>query len=760
LYIKKDILELYESVEDKFEKKSDKKLLYSAFSFAYKKHQNEKNIDWELVTNHILKTTLIAISITKEIKIALSSILHHCLILNEEEEKYIEENFSGEVLKILKWFKALTDVKYKEWEISKNPALFSHFLKLSWNDIRVFLIKICSRLDFIKNFDKLEKNEKKKSSIETLEIYIPLIRLFWISKYIKDIEDLCYRNIKPEEYKKVENILWEKKEFLENKIDNLKERIEDLSIEHDIEIKLEWRIKSIYSLAKKMNTKKVPISGIYDLLALRIITNTKREAYAFLWLIHSIFKSKENRIKDYISSPKPNGYQSIHTTVVDDEGYIFEIQIQTKQMYEFNIFWIASHNLYKWAIKNPKSYPEWMKKITHSKKKNHSWEWIIDLFQNNFVSNNIICITPNWDRIEIPKESTILDFAFKIHTNFWKRVKWAYVNWEYINNLVYILKEQDKINLDLSKDEIKLKIEYISKLKTKIAKKNLISYFKTKWDTKVKDLWKYLLNERTELLDYKDFVKMPKFIKNEVLKNYNLDNVEQLYYEIGIWNIQVDRVIKIVNNLKEEQWKYKTTVRLVIKFKNKNYKNINLLFNVFSNLNINIINIDYEWILTTVEINVRDLETLNEAIIEISRLPNIYNVKRIFSSKMKRFVTVFSLFSIWTVIHPFILIFIHKLYEIPEIFYKSLFYINIVFFISMIYLLKYIAKVSLPWLIWQNFFWKFMFLLNTAILITTSYESIYIFKEQNSILLFSFVILLYWLTLFEYLDTKLKNKIK
>lgn len=758
MYIKKDILELYESVEDKFEKKSDKKLLYSAFSFAYKKHQNEKNVDWELVVNHILNTALTAISITKDIKITLSCLLHHCVVLSKKEEKYIEETFSSEVLKILKWFKTLSDIKYKEWELTNNPALFSHFLKLSWNDIRVFLIKICSRLDYISKFENLSKEEKKKSSIETLEIYIPLIRLFGLNKYIKDIEDLCFKNIKPEEYKEVEKILLEKKDFLENKLENIKEIITDIATEKDIEVKVEWRIKSIYSLAKKMKIKKVPISGIFDLLAVRIITNNKRDAYAFLWFVHSIFKSKENRIKDYISSPKPNGYQSIHTTVVDTDWYIFEIQIQTKQMYEFNIFWIASHNLYKWVIKNPKSYPEWMKRITAENKKAFTQDWLTDMFQNSFVNNNIICITPTYDRIELPKDSTILDFAFKIHTNFWNKVNWAWINWEYIKDLVYILKDKDKVKLDLWKKEIEFDINFISKVKTKIAKKNIISSFKNKSEEKVQTLWKYMLNYRLELLDYRTFDKMPKILQKTILENNKIEDKEKLYYEIWIWNISVDKLIKQINNLKEQQWKYKTVVRLVIKFKINNYKNINWLFNVFHNHDVNIINIDYRWIDTTVEINVKDVEILNDVIVEISRLPNIYKVKRVFSSKMKKFITIFSIFSLWILINPLALIFLNHLFDIPEKIYKLFFYLNIFFFIWMIYFLKYIAKVSLPWLIWQNFFWRLMFLLNTFTLITVWFEAIYIFKETNIIFLISTLLLLYWLTGFEYLDSKLKNK--
>ena len=757
MYIKKDILEKYKSLEDKFEKNKEKKLLYSAFLFAYKKHKDQKNIDWKEVIVHLINTALIAFSIIKEVKISIFSLLHHSFELEEEEEKILEKNFWKEILKFLKWLKALKQEKYNKWDIEKNPNLFAHFLKLAENDIRVFLIKICSRLEYIESIRKLSMKPKKQVAIETLEIYIPLIRLFGLNRYIRDIEDICYKNIKPKEYKQVEQIIKEKKEFLEDKIENLKEIINDIAFENNLNIKLEARIKSIYSIAKKMENKKVPISGIYDLIALRIITKTKKEAYIFLWLVHSVFKVKENRIKDYISAPKANGYQSIHTTVIDKDWYIFEIQIQTQQMYEFNIFGMASHNLYKWTIKNPKSFPEWMKKIHFNKKKYFLSENITDLFNNTFASNKIICFTPKFDKIELPKNSTIIDFAFKVHTRFWQKLKWAWINWEYIKNLVYILKDKDRVQLDLQEKDTNFKIEYLSKVKTKIAKKNIILSFKNKKEEKVEELWKYLLDQRTNLLEFKTFDKMPKVLQNQILEKNNFENKKQLYFAIWIGISSVDKVIKQINNLEWNNLKYKTIVKLIIKFKINNYKNINSIFNVFHNHNVNIINIDYKWIIAETEINVKNLETLNDVIIEISRLPNIYSVVRVFSSKMKKFILIFWLFTLWTIFHPLVIIWLNHFFDISKYIYNWFFYFNIIFFILMIYFLKHIAKISLPGILSENFFWKAMFLLNTFTLITVWFESIYLIKNQNIILLFSFIILLYWLTIFEYIDFKNKN---
>jgi len=158
------------------------------------------------------------------------------------------------------------------------------------------------------------------------------------------------------------------KDFLENRITRFTELIFEHLTEKNIDSEIEGRIKTIYSISKKLQKKHIPLSGVYDLIALRVIVNSKKECYIALSIIHSLFKSKVGRTKDYISSPKPNGYQSIHTTVSDNDGNVFEVQIQTKQMYRFNMFGLASHQCYKGLSSKHESFPKWMKKLLSQQK--------------------------------------------------------------------------------------------------------------------------------------------------------------------------------------------------------------------------------------------------------------------------------------------------------------------------------------------------------------------------------------------------------
>jgi hypothetical protein len=370
----------------------------------------------------------------------------------------------------------------------------------------------------------------------------------------------------------------------------------------------------------------------------------------------------------------------------------------------------------------------------------------------------MICFTSTWDKIELPKDSTILDFAFKIHTKIWNRVTWAWINWEYVENLIQILNNWDKVHLSLSEKELEYPVRYISFLKTKSAKKNLKNSFKNKSISKIKSLWKHLLNEKMELLWYKSFEKMPLLIQNIVIHSLNINNINDLYLNIWTWNILIDKIINIIYNTKFDESKYKSIVWLKITFKQKSPDNINALFKVFHDLDINIININYKWTYTDAEINVKNLSLLRDLLVEISRIPNVLKVKRVLLKKMIIFLILLTLISAWIIISPIVLIFIENYYNFSNIIYKSLFYINIWFFVSLLYFFKYIVKATLPWLIKQKFFWMSMLMLNTFILATVIRESIYIFDSQNSIFLFSLVILVYWLTTFEYLDSKINNQ--
>ena len=736
----------------------DEKLLNKAFRFAYLHHENQKTASGEIYVTHLLQTSIILAWVYADFPSIVAGLLHDIIRDTDIIEEDLEKKFWKEIAKLVVWVTNIAKLPYEDWMTTQDLEFLKRLFKMAEKDIRVFLIKICERIDLIRGLEFLEEDVRKEKAVETLDIYVPLIKIFGIWKFIWNVEDLCYKYLETSEFNRLNKIISKQKAHLENRIERFTWLIFDHLEEKNIQSEIEGRIKTIYSISKKLQKKHIPLSGVYDLIALRVIVDTKKECYISLSIIHSLFKSKIGRTKDYISSPKPNGYQSIHTTVSDNDGNIFEVQIQTKQMYRFNMFGLASHQCYKGLSSKHESFPRWMKKLLSQQKEALFWENFIENIRPNELKNTIICTTPKWKEIELPKKATILDFAFKVHSDIWKRSIWAWVNNEYVDNLVYTLEDWDQVELDLWEVESNYPVRYLSFLKTWIAQKSLKNIFKNKSESKRKSLWKHLLEDRMELVGYKPFESMPRIIKNDVYTNFNVENKDSLYLELGSWNIDVDKMVNYIYNLKQDNNKYKTTVSLKIIFKKKNNKNIHYLFDVFHNLNIQVINIHYKWISAHADVHVSDLAILHELLAELSRLPNVSKVKRTFSYRVWVFLCILGMISLFIIFSPAVLFSLES--DSAEFIwkYKLLFYCSVGSYIFLLYYFKYIAKITLPWIIKKKAFWSGMFWLNTFILASVIWGSVNIYSNWDSIFLLSATLLLYGLTTFEFLSCSDNNE--
>lgn len=761
MYIVKEAQELYSELNEKISmylEKYDEKTLFKAFKYAYNKHWKQKTICGRAYIVHLLGTAIRLAELRTDLPSIITAILHDVVIDAWVDIHEVKQKFWKEVSKLVEWITAITQIPYEEWMTTRELPYLKRLFKEWWKDLRVLLIKISDRIDFIQSIDCLEPEKKKLKARETLDIYVPMIRLFWIWKYIGNIEDLCYRYLEPEEFMRLDSILQKKEASLTSKITDYTEKIWHTLTNKEVENTIEWRIKTIYSISKKIQKKHIPFSWIYDLVALRVVVNKKRDCYIVLSVLHSLFKSKENRIKDYISAPKPNGYQSLHTTVSDSEWFHFEVQIQTKQMYSYNIFGLASHDSYKWFSTTHSSFPKWMKTLLKQQKSTLFWKDIIEHINPNVLKDTIICTTPKWKEIELPKKSSILDFAFKVHSDFWRRVTGAWVNNEYIEDLVYMLHDWDQITLTLQEEDSDYPIKYLSYIKTEWALKHLRKMFKTKSKKTRSLLWRHILNERMELLWYKPFSSMPNIIKKKVESDFDVANVNELYLEIGWWNIDVDRIINSVYHEKNDTEKYKSVVSLKVAFKKKSHQNINSLFHVFHELDIEIIAVHYKWITTNIDLHVKNLELLHELLAEILRTPNVSSVRRRLTGKIWFFIFILILVSGFIVLSPFVLLLISKYFSLSPLVYQIMFYSTTGVFVFLLYFFKSIVRVTLPWLIKQNIFWVWMFILNTFILATVIWWAISQLWNDNPVFFFSLTLLLYWVTLFEYLDSKWLDK--
>ncbi len=735
-------------------KNYDSKLLYKAFLHAYKYHSWEKSITWIDAIEHLLETSNKLAELSADLNSIIASLF---LKINHNEKSLvsIEKKFWKEVVMLIRWVQEISNYGNKNNHANLFDLVFlKKFFKLAWKDIRVFLIKICERITTLEMVKNIDKDERIIKANETLNIYVPLIKILWIWKYIWNVEDLCYKYIDPTEFNRIDELVSKKKDFLNLKMAWISKNINGLLVSNNIEGEIESRIKTIYSINRKIKRKHIPLSWVHDLVAVRIIVPKKRDAYVLLWIIHSDYKSREWRTKDYISAPKPNWYQSIHTTVEDNSGFVFEVQIQTKQMYTFNMYGLASHNSYKWLPSEHKSFPRWMKNILAKQKQWFNWEQIIESLSPGIIKDNITCTTPKGKELELPKRSTIIDFAFKLHTRIGPKVTSAYVNDEFIDNLSFTLQDWDNVNLLLSEKNIDYPIHYFSYLTTHSAKKYIKSTLKDQSEEKRVSFWKILINEKLAILWYKPFDSLPKFMRKGIEKKLWFSNSKKLYLEVWNWNVDIDKILNILYHYEDDDKKYQRRISLKIIFKNKDYKNIQQLFDLFHNLDIHVIKNSYTGLKTYVDLYIKDLPSLYELIAEVSRLPNVFNVKRIFIWRVWTFLWLLSFVSLFIILSPGIVFFVDKQYAINEWLYSLIFYINIAFFVSILYFFKYIARVTLPGLLKRDIFWLGMVGLNTVILLTVIWESLYIYETSNTILFISLTLFLYWLTMFEYLDSK------
>jgi len=312
LKIEKKIEKLYKNLLEKIDSKDIKKL-EKVFLYSKEKYTDKK------LFIHLLESSILLSSISNDIIWISACLLRHILKYSSKEE--IEKNFSSDILAIIENIQKTTNISYQKLDKQEKINLLNNIFESSNRDIRFFLVKICLRVNYIKNFWNLDEKTKKYLAKDTLEIYIPFIKVFWLAKYFSNIEDLCYQYIEPNEFNRIKKFLEAKRDFLEKKLKEIKKEIKKYCRKYSLKIDLQYRIKSIYSIHMKMKSKNIPFSGIYDLLAFRLIieSNKTRDTYLWLWIIHTIFKSKNNRIKDYISNPKINGYQSLHTTVIDND---------------------------------------------------------------------------------------------------------------------------------------------------------------------------------------------------------------------------------------------------------------------------------------------------------------------------------------------------------------------------------------------------------------------------------------------------------
>ena len=531
----------------------DLDIVNKAFNLAYEAHKEQKRESGEPYIIHPIDVAVILAELGMDTSTIVAGLLHDVIEDTDYTYDDIKNIFSEEVANLVSGVTKITKMEYKSKE-EQQADNFRKMLLAMASDIRVIIIKLADRLHNMRTLKYMPKKKKKRISKETLDIYAPLAHRLGISKVKWELEDLCFRYLHEEEYYDLVHQISEKRvereTYIAQIIKDLYSKLEEAEIDSDID----GRPKHFYSIYRKMVTKNKSIEQIFDLTAIRILVNSVKDCYEVLGIVHTIYKPIPGRFKDYIAMPKPNMYQSLHTTVIGPQGKTFEIQIRTFEMHKTAEYGIAAHWKYKEGDTSDtkgKSFENklvWLRDMLEWQKETSDAEEFMEGFKINLFTDEIFLFTPKGVVIDLPNGATPIDFAYRIHTDIGNKCIGAKVNGKIVP-LDYKLKTGQIVEILTSNSSKGPNMDWLSIAKSNQAKSKIKAWFKKAKKeeniNKGKEVFEKELKKQS--VHYVDIAKGESYDK--FIKRYNINCMDDLYALVGLGAIVASSFIA---KLKEE----------------------------------------------------------------------------------------------------------------------------------------------------------------------------------------------------------------
>jgi GTP pyrophosphokinase len=461
-------------------KEEDKILIEKAYNFARHAHEGQLRKSGNPYFIHVVQTARNLAELGMSPVVISAGLLHDVLEDANVTEEELNKEFGPEIVELVQGVTKLGNVKYKG--IERNVENLRKFFISVAKDLRVLVIKLADRLHNIETLEHVRPDKQKRIALETLEIYAPLANRLSMGRLKGRLEDAAFKFAYPKEYEEVKKLLEEKidakEKYLIEVKDKIKQKIKGSKIKNAT---LDYRQKHLYSLWKKLQKYDMDITKIYDIIALRVIVDTVSDCYLMLGLIHGEWTPVPNRIKDYIASPKANGYQSLHTTIFTGTGGIVEIQIRTHEMHEKAENGIAAHFVYKENETEEKVVPkqfEWINQLHDlNQNKEEDPEKFLKTIKMDFFKDRVFVFTPKGDVVDLPEDSSVIDFAYAIHTDVGDHAQGARVNGKNAS-LGAKLKNNDIVEIQTNKNS-KPSSKWLDYAKTSLARKRINFYLKS-----------------------------------------------------------------------------------------------------------------------------------------------------------------------------------------------------------------------------------------------------------------------------------------
>ncbi len=537
-----------------YNKDADIETIKRAHAIAAGAHEGQKRVSGEDYIIHPMEVALILAELQLDVPTITAAILHDVIEDTSYPFEDMKEVFGDEIADLVDGVTKISKLEFKSKEEQQAENLRKMIIAMA-KDIRVIMIKLADRLHNMRTLKYMPEDKQKAKAQETLDIYSPIAHRLGISKIKWELEDIALRYLDESGYYDLVNKVAQKREvrekYIKDVMDVLREKLTDVGIEADIQ----GRPKHFYSIYRKMYQQNRSFEEIYDLIAVRVVVNSIKDCYGVLGVAHTMWKPIPGRFKDYIAMPKPNMYQSLHTTVIGPKGDPFEIQIRTWDMHRTAEFGIAAHWKYKEGIEDSDNFEEklvWLRQILEWQRELQDASEFMETLKVDLFTDEVYVFTPKGDVIELPKGSCPLDFAYRIHSDIGNRCIGAKINGKIVP-LNYTLQNGDIVEVLTASHSHGPSRDWLKIVKSSHARNKIKQYFK-------KDKKEENIQKGKDLLDKE--VKRQGLQQSNILKhNYleyaanksNYNTVDDLYASIGYGGIKPNFIIqKIKNHFKNE----------------------------------------------------------------------------------------------------------------------------------------------------------------------------------------------------------------
>lgn len=536
---------------EKYMTEEEVAFVMKAYEYAKLMHKNQKRKSGEPYIIHPVNVAIILADLDMDVETIIAALLHDVVEDTPATYDDVKNMFSEDIANIVDGVTKLNKLNYKSSEDFQAENLRKMILAMN-NDIRVIIVKLADRLHNLRTLEYMNEEKQKQKAKETIEIYAPLAGRLGIFKIKWELEDLSLRYLDPEGYYDLVEKINKKRSEREKEINEIIKAISTELDKQELHYDISGRPKNFYSIYKKMNGKNKSFESIYDLIAVRILVDTVKDCYAVLGIVHSMWKPLPGRFKDYIAMPKPNMYQSLHTTVISDTGEIFEIQIRTYEMHEVAEYGIAAHWKYKGGKAQGKDVDnklDWLRQLLEWQKDLKDPKEFIDTLKIDFFDDEVFVFTPNGDVVDLPEGSTPVDFAYRVHTGVGNTCVGAKVD-SRIVPLNYKLKNGNIVEIITQKSASGPSRDWLKFVKSPRAKQKIKQWFKSKEKDISIEKGKELFDREAKKLGLDTNILDNEKIYNKLAKELSINSISDLFASIGYGNFKEKLVINKILNIK------------------------------------------------------------------------------------------------------------------------------------------------------------------------------------------------------------------